>query len=554
LLNSKLLVLKKLVLHPGDRSIGRRVRANALSVVEQASAQAHHLRRGLGMFNQADRLRPDAPENQVAPPAVSPAEGAGAHGTVARNAFNLMLGQVTTTVLGVLFSAALGRMLGATEYGLYFLIASFGGFAYVIADWGQYLHITSEVARQPERSSLLLGTSLVLRAAGGALVIIPSWVAAWAFGYDATTCWYVVAFIAVSVPLFLAQSYGIVFRARDKMGLDAWVSVANKTALLGFALPALALGNGLPGVLAAQALAGLFALALAMRLYARVTTGPLRFSHDIAVKILAGGGSIFTASLATTSQSYIDAVMLSRLAPPEVIGWYGAAATILGTIVAPGLIICYASLPRLSRAAASSSLFKVEAKAALRPILWLGALGSVGTFLFAKDAVAIVYGQHFGPSAIIMKVFAFGFPLVFMNMLFFVILFALGRAKSMSVVKAAGVVLTTALELLLIPIFQERAGNGAIGLVTAALVSEFVVFAGAIFLLRREVFGLDIWVDIAKALGSAALTLLLLLWMPPLPFLVGVPVCATVFLLSSIGLGLVRRDDIRLFRTLLRKD
>ena len=41
---------------------------------------------------------------------------------------------------------------------------------------------------------------------------------------------------AVSLPFFLAQSYGIVFRGRDRMGLDAWVSVANKIALLGLAL------------------------------------------------------------------------------------------------------------------------------------------------------------------------------------------------------------------------------------------------------------------------------------------------------------------------------
>ena len=66
----------------------------------------------------------------------------------------------------------------------------------------------------------------------------------------------------------------MVFRARDRMGLDAWVSVANKIALLGLALAALALGKGLPGVLVAQVLAGFLALAIAARLYRRVTTGP----------------------------------------------------------------------------------------------------------------------------------------------------------------------------------------------------------------------------------------------------------------------------------------
>ena len=182
---------------------------------------------------------------------------------VARNVFYLVLKQVMTTALAILFSAALGRTLGVRDFGLYFLVASLSTFAYVLVDWGQQFYVIREVARQPERGSVLLGTALVLRAAGTVLVMVPSGLAAWALGYDAVTRWYLVAFIAVSLPFFLAQGYGMVFRGRDQMDLDAWVTVANKIALVGFALAALALGQQLPGVLVAQALAGIVALALA---------------------------------------------------------------------------------------------------------------------------------------------------------------------------------------------------------------------------------------------------------------------------------------------------
>jgi O-antigen/teichoic acid export membrane protein len=166
-----------------------------------------------------------------------------------------------------------------------------------------------------------------------------------------------------------------------------------------------------------------------------------------------------------------------------------------------------------------------------------------------------VYGQqHFGPSGIILKVYAPVFFLLFMNVLLGNALFVLGRVKAFSVAKWASVVVSTVLELMLIPIFQERMGNGGIGVVSAFFASEFVVFGGAIYLLRPEGLGLDISADMARALGSAALTLLVLWWLPPLPFLVGVPLCVTVFLLCSLGLGLVRRADVQLFRALLRKE
>ncbi len=474
--------------------------------------------------------------------------------TVARNAFYLTLGQAMTTVLAILFSAALGRTLGARDFGIYFLIASFSAFAFVLVDWGQNVYMVRAIACEPERGSLLLGTSLVLRTAGAALVSVPFGIAAWALGYDAATCWYSVAFIAVSLPFFLAQTYGMVFRAHDRMGLDAWVSVANKAILLGLALAALAVGGGLPGVLAAQILAGLLALAVANRLYRRVTTGPLRFSPTIAREFIIGGSALFTATIASNIQPYIDAVFLSKLAPADVIGWYGAAKNILGTMFAPALIFGAASFPRLSRAAANGTPFKAEIRVALRPILWLGTLAAVGTFLFADDAVSIVYGrQHFEASGIVLKVYAPAFLLIFMNTLFTNALFALSRARAFTAVKLVSVVVATALELVLIPFFQEQAGNGGIGVVASFVASEFFVFGGTVFLLREHL-GLEVSVDIARAVGAAALTLLLFWWISPLPFLVGVPVCMGAFLLCSVAFGLVRRGDVKLFRALLRKE
>ncbi len=500
-------------------------------------------------------MRSDALGNVDDSHLVSQAERTESGRTVGRNAFYLVLGQVVTTALAILFAAALGRSLGVRDFGVYFLVSSFATFAYVLVDWGQQFYVIREVARQPERGSLLLGTALVLRAAGAALVVVPSGLAAWALGYDAITCWYSAIFIVVSLPFFLAQSYGMVFRGRDQMGLDAWVSVANKIALLGLAVAALALGKGLPGVLVAQALAGFLALAVASRLYRRVTTGQLGYSRQVAREILVSGSVIFTATLASNIQPYIDAVILSKLVPADVIGWYGAAKNIMGTLLAPALIVGAASYPRLARAAGRAESFKAEVRAAQRPILWLGALAAIGTILFADDAIAIVYGQQqFGPAGIILKVYAPGYLLLFTNVLLGYVLFALARAKAFSVVKVASVVVSTALELVLIPEFQQRIGNGGIGVVAAFVASEFVVFGGVIFLLRREGLGLGIAVDMARALGSAALTLLLFWWLPPLPFLIGVPVCVIAFLMCSVGLGLVRRADVQLFRALIRKE
>ena len=458
-----------------------------------------------------------------------------------------------STVLAILFSSALGRTLGASDFGLYFMLVSFSTFAYVVIDWGQQVYVTREAARQPERGSVLLGTVLVLRTAGAALVAVLSGLAVWALGYDAMTCWLTIAFIIVSLPFFLAQTYGTVFRARDRMGLDACVSVANKIALLLLALLALALHGGIPSVLAMQALAGVLALVFAARLYRRVTTSRLRYSSQIAAEVMVSGMALLTANVACNIQTYIDAVVLSKLAPADAVGWYGAAKSIMGTMIMPALILAAASFPALSRAAADKEAFKAAVRTALRPILWLGALAATGVYLFADDAIAIVYGQrHFAPSGIILKVYAPAFLLIFLNTLLLYALFALHKARAFAVVKFGSVAVSTALALALIPAFQQSAGNGGIGVVAAFVASEFVVAAGALYLMRQSL-GLDMAVSMAQALGSAALTLLFFWGMPPLPFLTGVSVCVIVFSFCSVGLGLVRRSDLELFRALLRK-
>ena len=49
------------------------------------------------------------------------------------------MGQVATTALAILLSAAIARVLGPSEFGVLYLITTVGMFAYVFVDWGHAL-------------------------------------------------------------------------------------------------------------------------------------------------------------------------------------------------------------------------------------------------------------------------------------------------------------------------------------------------------------------------------------------------------------------------------
>jgi O-antigen/teichoic acid export membrane protein len=240
--------------------------------------------------------------------------------------------------------------------------------------------------------------------------------------------------------------------------------------------------------------------------------------------------------------------------PADAIGWYGAARNIMGSLMAPAGIIGAAAFPRLSRAAANHAEFGAEVRAVLRPILWLGALAGVGTYLFADAAISLVYGNRgFGPAGMIMKVFAPGFFLLFIDILLGNALTALGRATAFSVGKIASLVVSTVLDIVLVPMLQRRTGNGGIGVVLAFLLSEVCVFGGAIILMPKGSLGKGAILDVVRALGAAALTVLVLHALPALPLFVGIALCVLLFGVSSVILGLIRKNDLAMVKELVRK-
>jgi O-antigen/teichoic acid export membrane protein len=472
---------------------------------------------------------------------------------VARNALYLVIGQVATTILAIVANGALGRSLGAADFGLFFLISSFASLANVLVDWGQQFYGIREVARAPDKGGQLLGTGLVLRATGTVAVCMPVGLAVWALGYDVRTRWFTVAFIALNLPLFLAQFFNVVFRGRDRMELDSTVSVVNKSIALALTLGALHLGLGIGGVMVAQGLAGAVSMGVAALLYGRIATDPVRFSRRAAREMLVGGTAFAMMSLAVYVQPYIDAVLLSKMVPRDTVGWYGAAKTIMGVLFAPAGILATAAFPSLSRAAATPSGFARELRAALRPMLWLGGLAAVGTSLFADTAIRLVYGhRQFGPAADILRVFGPGLFLIFIDMLLGTAMAAMNRAAALSIVKMGSVVLSTVLDVVFIPYFQHRSGNGGIGVVLAFILSEVAMFGGAIALMPRGTVPRGALVDGARAIAAGGLTAALFRLLPTISPWLAIPLCIIAFTILSLSVGLLRRSDAVLLHSAVR--
>ena len=71
--------------------------------------------------------------------------------------------------------------------------------------------------------------------------------------------------------------------------------------------------------------------------------------------------------------------------------------------------------------------------------------------------------------------------------------------------------------------------------------------------LRRGTLDSRTLVDVARALGAAAVTIALFRWLPVLPPWMGIPLCLACFTAASLALGLLSGRDVRLLTAIARR-
>lgn len=491
---------------------------------------------------------PSPPADASRPDAVAPLAA------LSRNAFWLVVGQAATTALSVVLSAALGRSLGPVDFGLFYLVTTMTTFAYGVVEWGQNLHVAREVARAPGRAGELLGSAVAFRALCAVAVVGPALLLARALGYGGSTLALYAVLLGTWLPVSLVQAHGVVFRGCERMELDALLQVAAKILALGATLAALALGGRVLAVISAQGAAAVLA-ALGALLLVRVVGLPrMRVSREALRELLVGGAPIVALNVAIVAQPYLDAVVLSKLAPAHVMGWHAATKTFMAALVTPAAILASAAYPRLSRAASDRDGFRRELGTALRPLLWVAAGATAGTWLVADLAVAAVYGREgYGPAVAALQLFAPALLLFFVDILLGHACVAAGKARAFALAKAASVVASTALDVVLVPLMQARTGNGVLGVILAFAGSELVMITAAVVLLPRGALGRRALADVARAALAAAAGPLLVLVLPPLGPALRCLAGAAAFLAVSAALGLVRVADLAHLRAGLRR-
>jgi O-antigen/teichoic acid export membrane protein len=425
---------------------------------------------------------------------------------VGRGMMALVFSQFITTPVSMVVQAILARYLGAGDFGAIYFATTALAVWYLFVEWGGHAQVAAEVARDRLAAGRLFASGMLLRLAFASVVlaVIPAF--ARVMGYDGAIR---LALYLVSMKLAL-QSLGAlclaVVRGFERVHWQARSTVFGNLMEAAIVIGVLLSGGGLKEALIAQIVASAITLAVQIGLVVRLRLGAWRPDWGTMAGIVKGGFSFLILDVVVRLQPYIDASFLSKLAPPEALGWYGAASRISGVLIFPALTLNYALYPTLARLWVSDRVtFDQLVRLGIRFVTIFGILAATGTVLFSSVVVDLVYGRAgYAPAAMNLAVMSVFILLVYFSIVLGPSLCAAGRQWQWCIAQSLCLIVSIVLDPILIPWAQRTYGNGGLGVCISIGVAEVAMVTSGLLILPRGIVNRAVAQTLMRCLTAAA--------------------------------------------------
>ncbi|MER3523580.1 MAG: hypothetical protein C4326_05800 [Ignavibacteria bacterium] len=409
---------------------------------------------------------------------------------VARNTSMLFLQQLVTWASTFVLLLFLPRYLGPVEYGRLFLVVSVTGMFLVLVNYGANFLLAKHVARERDHTASIVADALVLRLLLWVVSLIGMIVFSLGADYPPpVTLMLIVAGIGLFWDAVATSLYGC-YQGNELLQYTSAGIVAKRVFISIGSVVALLLGAHVMTILIILIVGSMIdALVLAGFSKKMLTSSP-RFSWQGVRRQLREGFPYFLLIVFGTIYYRIDTVMLSKMCPEPVVGWYGAAYRLFDSLSFVPHLINVALYPVLSR------LWKDEAALHRRTVVrgieyvLLAAIPiTILVFVFSPEAIALLYGsEHYEQSVLVLQLLTLGLVVLYIDMMLGTTLLSSDQQRKQALIAFAAIPLNIGLNFLLIPQFQVSVQNGGVGAAIGTVITELFVFAAVFTLLPKGFF------------------------------------------------------------------
>ena len=436
-----------------------------------------------------------------------------------RNAAMLGASLLGTWAVALIVRIYLPRHLGPDAFGAYQFAEGFTMMLFTATSFGVETYVRKEVTTRPEHASEFIGGIFALRVALSVVLLAASlwWLSS--AGKPDELLWLVTLIGVGQALVVLNGTYSALLHAVGRVEGLSILNVAAKIVWGVGTVGVLAAGGEVLGVaavfLAAELLRTGALLVLAHRHLA------LRYVIDWAAvrRMVVAGLPYFVNGLALVAGARLDVAIMAFAATDAEVGWYGAATSLAGLALLVTPLIGTVLLPLAARAAARSDeeLTEVTRRGmefSLVAALPTGLVLVVG----APEIVQLAFGTAYAPAATSLQALAPTFVLSYISIVSATVLIQIGRGWAVTQISIAGMVLSGALNAVLIPRAYAAFGRGGAGIGAAAamVIMELVTAGVMIWILGRRAFDRRGVTVLVKTLLVCLAVGLLDRWLAPL--------------------------------------
>ena len=469
-----------------------------------------------------------------------------------RNASYLFVSQAVTWALSLLLAVIVPRHFGPEASGQFQVALSLWTITGILIGFGTDTIITREVARHPQRLNELVGSGMLLRfgfhLVGFAILLVVTWL----LGYSRP----ILIFVAIlGISNWMDQLAGMISAAHyglEEMPALSVIGVLVRLIADSAAIILTLLDFSLTMVIATRILGSILYLGLLWFNLARTAQFWPRPNRATSVWLLRSSAPIIITRLMRNLYAQLDIIIISLLVTEVVVGWYGVADALFGTMLFLPSILGTVLFPMMAR---MYDVTPAEAARFTRRIFHLMLVVIVplglGVTAIAQPVVLLIYGEAFAPAGPVLATFGVVVIFTALNTVLNQQLVAMNREKQQTWLLMLAVVVAAPLDLLLIKVTQAQWQNGAIGGALAYIVTEGLITIGSVVILPAGTLNRStIWLTLKT--GAAGALMVLAAWLTnqyflAIPILVGVVTYGVLAYLFR----LVSRDDQQLISQLI---
>ncbi len=418
---------------------------------------------------------------------------------LARNVGFLAGSQLITWFAALAWALFVPRALGANGTGIFTLSVAASGILTVLIGLGTRPLLVREIAIDRDRATRLIPAAIILRATLAVPVLLLLAVFAYFGHFDREQNLALLLGWVICVLYLLFEPIQAGLQALEKMQFLAYSDILTKTLVSLVSVALVLFGFRALGLLTLSAIVLTIVLVLHLFWMRKYFTVDWRIGADEIWALTKGSLPYLGFALFFTFYLWIDALMLSVMTPEKVLGWYGLPTKLFGTLMFVPVILSTAWLPRLAAAHANGdeALWEV-ARGPLQVVVALSLPVCVGVALVSQHLITTLYGPDFVQAVPVMTVLALSVPPMYVNIMVNQILIARRQQMLWTKAMAVACVINPVLNLFLIPYFQHRYGNGATGAALSLLLTELVLVAIGVVVIRN-CFNRVFFVRIARA-------------------------------------------------------